>query len=56
MPSLGNVSMFTFGDPPTSRAIGYSQIAMFQPNSQTVRIQSNLSNKYVYTHIHTQIE
>ncbi|KAF1801455.1 hypothetical protein FB192DRAFT_1470990, partial [Mucor lusitanicus] len=35
IPANGNLSVMNFGNPPTSRFVGYSQVAMFQPNNQT---------------------
>ncbi|GAN02918.1 hypothetical protein MAM1_0030c02368 [Mucor ambiguus] len=35
IPANGNISVMDFGNPPTSRFVGYSQVAMFQPNNQT---------------------
>ncbi|KAL9548254.1 hypothetical protein MBANPS3_005781 [Mucor bainieri] len=35
VPSNGNLSVFNFGNPPTSRFVGYTQVAMFQKENQT---------------------
>lgn len=36
VPSNGNLSVLNFGNPATSRFVGYTQVAMFQQENQTV--------------------